>query len=380
MSKSTLDLSKISSKFDGVSAKVATVLRNVDMAEAYEVTQNATPKVGDLLLAKVISVGDKNTVQDRNGRPLEIHEGDRLLLGYGNRYAVEEYRALVPGDLKECHLVSGGGVAARITDQNTTMKEPTVIKPIGLMTTQSGKVMNTKDYAMNALDIELKSRPTTIIVMGTGMDAGKTTSAAALVKGMTRAGNNVGFGKMTGTGLSSDIHKPEDAGAMAICDFVDMGYPSTYKVPTNELVSILRGLSTNLAMHGTNVNIIEVADGVLQSDNQKLLKDPEFKSRIDGVLLAAPEGLSALTANRVLHEHGIAVLALSGLAMTAPLTIQEFEKSVPKQERPQFGAFTLEDLSKGGTAKKILNFINEQQAAPTAPNNQPENSKTTLET
>ena len=70
---------------------------------------------------------------------------------------------------------------------------------------------------------------------------------------------------MTGTGLSSDIHKPQDAGAVTVCDFADMGYPSTYKVNTEELTDILRGVTDYLSLRGAEVTVIEIADGVLQS-------------------------------------------------------------------------------------------------------------------
>ncbi len=361
MKKSTLDLSQISSQFEGVSAKIATVLRNVKISDTTGIIQNESPKLGDVVLAKVTSVGDKDCLQNRDGRSVELHEGDKILVSYGNRYAVEEYKALIPEDLNECHLVSAGGVASRITDQHKGMSAPTTIKPIGLLKNANGDVMNLKDYAMNALDIENKSRPVTIAILGTGMDAGKTTAASDLVKGMTRAGEHVGFGKMTGTGLSSDIHKPQDAGAIAVCDFVDMGYPSTYKAGTQEIIDILKGLTTTLSLHGTTVNIIEIADGVFQSDNQNLLKSEEFKSRIDGVLLAADTGLSAKSAIEELNKHDISVLALCGCTMQAPLSVQEFNRHVDKDAKPKFGALDREDLKQSNNANKMLSFIAESR-------------------
>lgn len=361
MKKATLNLSKIGPQFEGVSAKIATVLRNVKIPDTAGIIQNEVPKLGDVVLAKVTSVGDKDSLQNREGRSIELHEGDKILVSYGNRYAVEEYKALIPDDLRECHLVSAGGVASFITEQHKGMNAPTTIKPIGLLKNADGNVMNLKDYAMNSLELDQKSRPITIAILGTGMDAGKTTAASDLVKGMTRAGEHVGFGKMTGTGLSSDIHKPQDAGAIAVCDFVDMGYPSTYKAGTQEIIKILKGLSTNLSMRGTTVNIIEIADGVFQSDNQALLKSDEFKSRIDGVLLAADTGLSAKAAVEELHKHDIPVLALCGCTMRAPLSVQEFMRHVDKDAKPEFGALDREDLQKSGTAKAMLAFIEENR-------------------
>ncbi len=363
MKKPSVDLSKLSSQFEGVSAKVATVLRHVQRDQVGGLVQNKSPSVGDVLLAKVTSVGDKDTLQSPDGRNVELHEGDKILVSYGNRYAVEEYKAMVPDNMKECHLVSSGGVAALIEETNGVMGEPTTIKPLGLVTNHDGKVLNIKQFSMRPLEIDAQSRPTTIAVLGTGMDAGKTTSASALVKGMERAGHKVGFGKMTGTGLSSDIHKPQDAGAIAVCDFVDMGYPSTYKVETEDLINVLQGITTNLSLRGTDVNIIEIADGVLQSDNKKLLRSDAFKSQIDGVLLAADSGLSALYAAEKLNEHEIPVLALSGRMMLAPLAVNEFKSNISKDAKPVFGVMDLSELRKKGNADKMFTFMTEQKSS-----------------
>ncbi|PCJ99119.1 MAG: DUF1611 domain-containing protein [Zetaproteobacteria bacterium] len=357
MKKSTLDLSKLSDQFTGVTAKVPTVLRNVTLSDMTGIIQNKTPELGDIVLAKVTSVGDKNILQTREGRPVELHVGDNILAAYANRYAVEEYESLIPDDLQECHLVSAGGVASRIVKQNKVMGSLTTIKPVGILKGANGQAMNIRHYAMNPWEIDQRSRPITIAILGTGMDAGKTTAASDLVKGMTRAGEKVGFGKMTGTGLSSDIHKPQDAGAIAVCDFVDMGYPSTYKAGTQEIINILKGLTTSLSLRGTTVNIIEMADGVFQSDNQALLQSDDFKSKIDGVLLAADTGLSAKAAIEELHKHDIPVLALCGCTMRAPLSVQEFTRHVNKDAAPQFGALDREDLQKSGVAKEMLAFI-----------------------
>ncbi len=362
MKSPTVDLSEISAHFDGVASetKIATVLRNIDISEMHSIAQDRKPQIGDVLLAKVKSVGsDKKTLQNENGRDIELHEGDKILVAYGNRYAVEEYEALIPDNLGECHLVSGGGVAAKIREINGVMGEPTIIDPIGLVTNKDGNVMNTRDFAMTPHKLYSNARPITIAVLGTGMDAGKTTSATSIVKGMKRTGLQVGFGKMTGTGLSSDIHKPQDAGAVAVSDFVDMGYPSTYKVETAELNDVLQGITSSLSMRGTDINIIEMADGALQSDNQKLLKSEDFKAQIDGVFVAADTGGSCITTVKELDKHGFDVLGVGGRMMLAPLSVREFERHIDNQSAPQFGALDLDDLEKQGTAKQILAFIHE---------------------
>ncbi|PCI55490.1 MAG: DUF1611 domain-containing protein [Alphaproteobacteria bacterium] len=359
MSGHIIKLSEISSKFEGVSAKVSVNLRHIDFAQTGGLVQNKKPVVGDVLLAKVMSIGDHQVMQSDNGRNIELYEGDKILLPYGNRYAVQQYEAFVPDDMQECHLASKGGLASLIVPENSTLQNPTVIKPIGILTDKDGKAMNMKDFSMNPQNINSKKRPVTIIIFGTGMDAGKTTCAAQMVRGITRAGHKVGFGKITGTGAFSDIYKPQDTGAIAVADFVDMGYPSTYKIGTQETLSILQGLTAYLSLRGADVNIIEVADGVFQSDNQALLKSEDFRSKIDGVFVAADSGLSAISAVRELHNHDIEVLAVGGLMTNTPLTTNEFTKHIGNAA-PEFGVLDLADLEKAGTAKKILESIHDK--------------------
>ncbi len=357
MQKPTVELSGLGTDFDRVSAKVGTVLRHVDISDINTMVHNAKPSVGDVVLAKVMSVGDKSTLQNPQGRDVELLQGDKILVAYGNRYAVEEYRALIPEDLGECHLVSGGGVASRIQEQNEAMGKPTVIKPLGLFGGKDGMPLNTRDYAMIPHGYDMRARPPVILIMGTGMDAGKTTLASSLIKGMTRAGYKAGFGKITGTGLSSDIYKPFDAGAIAGCDFVDMGYPSTYRIGTDEIEEIMTGVTKNLSLHGSEVIIVEVADGVLQADNRKLLQSPTFQEKVDGVVLAADSGLSALFAVEKLNEYGYEPLAVGGRMTMAPLTVKEFERGLRKDMHVEMGVLTRDQMQQKGTANKMLDTM-----------------------
>ncbi len=357
MDKPVVKLDGLGSDFESVTAKISTVLRHADTSELSVMAHNLKPKVGDILLAKVMSVGDKDTLQSPDGRNVELHKGDKVLVAYGNRYAVEEYEAMVPEDLGDCHLVSGGGVASRIERQNKAMGEPTVLRPIGMFKGKNGNALNTADFSLGNNGFNLRERPPVILVIGTGMDAGKTTTASALIKGMSRAGYKPGFGKITGTGLSSDIHKPFDAGAIAGCDFVDMGYPSTYRLPTQDIERIMSGVITNLSLNGSDFIVMEVADGVLQEDNRKLLTSENFRKNIDGVVLAADSGLSALYATQKLDEYGYRVMAVSGRMTMAPLTADEYNAEVPKAIRPILGVKDKEQLEMKKTALSIVDEV-----------------------
>jgi hypothetical protein len=50
---------------------------------------------------------------------MSIHDFDAIIVAYGHRYAPDQFEAYVPEDLGPCHLVAGGGVAAREAERAT---------------------------------------------------------------------------------------------------------------------------------------------------------------------------------------------------------------------------------------------------------------------
>jgi hypothetical protein len=67
----------------------------------------------------------------------------------------------------------------------------------------------------------------TILLVGTSMSAGKTTTGRLIVHELAGMGYKVVGAKLTGAGRYRDILSFRDAGADAIFDFVDAGLPST---------------------------------------------------------------------------------------------------------------------------------------------------------
>lgn len=102
----------------------------------------------------------------------------------GARYAPDQFEAALPAHLEPCDLVAAGGVAAAVRSKHSGMKDPTRLEPQGLLTSADGRVLNVADGALPPLGPALLQVPT-VLVAGTGMNAGKTTSMAALVHGLT---------------------------------------------------------------------------------------------------------------------------------------------------------------------------------------------------
>jgi len=198
-------------------------------------------------------------------------------------------------------MVAGGGLASRVVSWHATMELPTVIEPIGLLGDRSGQHLNLRKFGLPATPY-IGKRPRTIAVVGTSMNAGKTTAAAFLVNGPTRAGLKVGAAKVTGTGAGKDIWLMRDAGTSIAFDFTDAGYPSTYLVPLPEIEQIVTTLTGRLAAAGSEAIVIEVADGLYEHETASLLTSPDFQDKIDGVIFAAGDAMGAQSGVAWLRE------------------------------------------------------------------------------
>ena len=159
--------------------------RRVDRAAAAALLCGSVrPRVGDLVLARVERLGHHCNLQLVDGRRRRLFPGDEVIVAYGNRYACEQFEAEVPAGLAACHLVAGGGIAARaLSWHDRISKGPTAIKPLGLLADAGGRPLNLADFAV-AAPKSPPQRPRVLAVLGTAMDAGKTQTAAHLVRGL----------------------------------------------------------------------------------------------------------------------------------------------------------------------------------------------------
>jgi hypothetical protein len=280
------------------------------------------PQAGDLVLARVVGLGHHRRLELPEGRRSQLYIGDEIIVVYGHRYAPDQFEAEVPDDLDECHLVAAGGIAARLVTRHSRARNPTQIQPLGLLGDEQGRVLNVADWRLDGRSIP-RPLPPVIAVAGSSMNAGKTTAAARLIKGLHRAGKRVGAAKVTGTGAGGDLWQMRDAGAVEAVDFTDAGHASTYLLSSQEVEKVFMRLLSHLGNQRLDAIVIEIADGLLQTETASLLDSPGFAFYCDRMLFAAGDSLGAVGGVQWLQRRGIEVCALS-VAMTAsPLAARE---------------------------------------------------------
>jgi molybdopterin-guanine dinucleotide biosynthesis protein len=280
-----------------------------------------SPHSGDLVLATVHELGKHQRIEQPNGRRALMLPGDEIIVCYGNRYAPDQFEALLPDDLGLCNLVAGGGLASREVNRNERMTPPTKIQPIGLIGDKYGNPLNIFDYRIQTEEKELPAN--IVLVVGTSMNAGKTYTAASLVRGLKQSGYRAAGIKATGTGSGGDLWRMKDLGAELVLDFTDAGFSSTYKIPDDQIEQGLLTLLRNAKSRNCDFAVVEIADGLQHKETAILLNSEILRTAASGVVFAAYDSLGAKAGVQWLNELGYRVFAISGKIAQSPLAMRE---------------------------------------------------------
>ena len=149
----------------------------------------------------------------------------------------------------------------------------------------------------------------TILIIGTSMSAGKTTSARIIIRELKRLGCRVAGAKLTGAGRYRDILAMADSGADAIFDFVDVGLPSSI-VPPAEYRERLRDLLGLIAEAAPDVVVAEAGASPLEPYNG----DTAVEGLGDAVALTVLCASDPYAVVGVMHGFGVRPDLISGLA------------------------------------------------------------------
>jgi hypothetical protein len=318
------------------------------------VTGDVRPRAGDVVLARVEKVRQHRRLELPSGRKARLEPGDEIVLACGNRYAADQFEGFVPERLGNCQLIAAGGLAAVEAGRARSVKTATEIALLGLVGDASGVPLNLMSYALPAPQVEGK-RPPVLVVFGNSMSSGKTTTLRFLTRGLTAAGFKVGYAKLTGTGAGNDYFGVLDSGAWAVVDFTDVGLASTYRTS----VSVLEVTSLNLIGHlvnrGCDRILVEIADGLLQTETAGLVRSPVFRALVDRALFSAVDPMSAVAGVRTLSERGFDVAGVSGLLTASPLPLREATEActVP--------VWTKEELADPQVASKVVVYRTSSQ-------------------
>lgn len=225
---------------------------------------------GDYVACEVPdTVARPHEIETPSGRMVEVIAGDLVVGALGVRSAtleaVGDWRAV--GDDGRMHALTRAGVLGRATSVAPLVRESVI--PLDYR----GHVLLRGEKACMADFVpRLEPRPLTapvVLVIGTSMSAGKTTTAITIVRRLRRLGLRVAGTKVTGVARYRDILGMGDAGAEPVVDFVDAGLSSTI-CPPAVYRHALAHLLTRLARGEPDVVVAECGSSPLESYNVDL--------------------------------------------------------------------------------------------------------------
>jgi hypothetical protein len=276
-----------------------------------------------------------NVLEDVHGRLVKLQPGDVIAGALGHRDALHGYSGRVPETCKpgdELQLLNLGGVIGTGAVAAPGVGEPFRLQVLGSVLRfphlglRVGVPAMVQDAALSGPDLaelERAALPPIVALVGTSMDAGKTTAATALITRMTHGGLRVAAGKLTGVSARKDILGMADSGAEPVAVFTDFGV-----VTTNEenAAPTARKLVAHLASEGPaapDVIVLELGDGLLGTYGvHALLADAVFRGAITSVIVCASDPVGAWGAHRILEErYGLEAALISGPVTDTPAGI-----------------------------------------------------------
>lgn len=304
-------------------------------------------ETGDYVVGEVISPsGNHLVIELPTGRMMEVMEGDLVVGAFGVRRAtleaVGEWQSIGEDGVMEA--MTEGGLLGRVTSQSF------LSPPMASMTYQGHVVRDNQKVCMQDFvpDIaEVNYHCPTVMVVGTSMSCGKTTSIRSIISQLKRLGLKVVGVKFAGAGQYHDILSMKDAGADAIFDFVDVGLPSTV-CPEEQFRGSIQKLLAQIAAEKPDVVVAESGASPLEPYNGSVVLD-EIKEQIRCTVICASDPYSVLA---LIKSFGVYPDLISGIATSDSAGVELVEKltgvkalSLPQRESlPQLQKLLQEKL------------------------------------
>ncbi len=314
----------------GGDVKWSWACRSIDEAPASVLSRDmGTPRVGDVAAVRVKAIGHHTRVTTVKDGKQRLYLGDIMIGVFGNRYATDALEGEVVG-LDDLHMLTDAGMIGTVRSRHTSTRRPTDLEFLGFLPGENGSRLNLKSRLFRPARPSRSCR-NVLLVVGTGMNTGKTTTGSRLVKALLRRGLRVAVAKLTGSVCQNDWCEWGATGAVDVRDFSDHGFPSTSRASETELVTLFETLLAASEPVGPDIVVMEVADGILQRETRMLLSSEAVRRRVGGAVLAASCSSSALFGITQLGGLGHEVIAVSGLVTNSPLFVKEFSaiSSIP---------------------------------------------------
>lgn len=219
---------------------------------------------GDFVVGEITGPRNRTLqVELATGRMVQALKGDRVIGAFGNRAATLEAVGSWQDISKDAmHAMTSAGLFGAVTSLSSLIPPLTSLDYVGHVV-RGGQKVCMSDFRIHC---EGTFGIPSVLIVGTSMSSGKTTTGRLIVHELERMGLNVIGAKLTGAGRYRDMLSFRDAGASAIFDFVDAGLPSTV-VPEKEFRQVIRPLLHHINSLQPDVAVIEAGASPLEPYN-----------------------------------------------------------------------------------------------------------------
>ena len=222
-------------------------------------------ETGDYVVGEIIASSRRSyQIELASGRMVSAMPGDHVVGAFGNRSATLEGVGSwcnIKGN--KMNAMTSAGLFGAITSLSAMIAPTIELNYLGHAVRDGNKVCMS-DFAIGPGEGHFNVP--TILLVGTSMSAGKTTTGRLVVHELEKLGKKVIGSKLTGAGRYRDILSFHDAGASAVFDFVDAGLPSTV-VPEKGFRDAIRPLLYHINGLQPDVLVAEAGASPLEPYN-----------------------------------------------------------------------------------------------------------------
>jgi len=244
-------------------------------------------ETGDYVIAEV--TGQRSELyaveSHRGGDMLPVFAGDQVIGALGFRAATLEGVGNYL-DVQDGHMqaLTSAALLGVFTSYSILLPKPLDLYYRGHIV-RDGRKVTMSQFAIR--DDNNAFAVPTILIIGTSMSAGKSVTGRRIVEILTRSGVDIVAAKLTGAGRYRDIAGFRRAGAQHVCDFVDVGLPSTV-IPETEFRTAIRPLLGHIARLQPDYLIAEAGASPLEPYNVGPAME-EIGDNIVCIILAASD-------------------------------------------------------------------------------------------
>ncbi|MGI9436254.1 MAG: hypothetical protein ACR2Q4_15765 [Geminicoccaceae bacterium] len=263
---------------------------------------------GDYVLCEVTGKpGPLYQVELPSGRMCQVFDGDLIIGAFGKRAAtlegVGDWESI--GDDLNLHALTSAGLFGKTTSVSPLL-------PPMMELTCKGHIVREDKVTMGQFCERLDPSPfalPVVLLIGTSMSSGKTTSGRVIVHELKRRGLTVAAAKLTGAARYRDVLSLGDAGADHLFDFVDVGMPSTV-CATDEFEAALQPLLTRIAASGAAILVAEAGASPLEPYNGAIAMEA-LKDSLRILVLCASDPYAVLGVQRAFDREPDLVCGLA---------------------------------------------------------------------